>query len=441
MQQSFSRRSFLKTLGLASAAPFVTSGLMAQSPNEVVRHASFGTANQAWSDINELTKYKELQLVAVADVDMNSARQLQRQFPDVKVYQDWRKLLDEQAKSIDSVNVSTPDHMHGPIAMSAMQLGKHVYCQKPLCHDLYEVRKLREYAHNRPLVTQMGIQIHSVGAYRMAAQLVRDGVIGKVKEAHSWCPKPWGDTQPKPQTSDPVPAGFDWDLWLGVCGERPFIGNHYYHPQNWRKRVDFGTGTLGDMGCHIFDPIFTALGLTAPISVRSEGAPPTADNWQVATTMHYVFPGTPYTAGRKFDLTWYDGGATVPKEVLALIEGDEAPGTGSILIGTEGVMVIPHIARPQLYPDKKFKDFKFPGVHSGDHYGEFVEACRGLCLTSAGFDYAGPLAEAVLLGTVACRFPKTTLKWDAANLRFNEAAANRYIRRGYRSGWEVSGLK
>src|SRR6266446_6607018 len=201
-RSSFTRRGFLKTLGGAAlAAPFVTRGLMAQSPNSVVRHASFGAASMAWSDINELTKYKELQLVAVAEVDMNRTVELKKKFPDVKIYQDWRKLLDQEAKNIDSVNVSVPDHMHAPIAMSAMQLGKHVYGQKPLAHDLYEVRKLTEFARKKHLVTQMGIQIHAVGHYRLASRLVQDRVIGKIKEVHSWCPKSWGDASPRPASS------------------------------------------------------------------------------------------------------------------------------------------------------------------------------------------------------------------------------------------------
>src|SRR5690242_15034226 len=182
-----SRRSFLKTLGAASfAAPFVTSGLMAQSPNSIVRHASFGAAGQAGSDIHELTKFNDLKLIAVAEVDLNRTTQLKQRFPDVKIYQDWRKLLDEEAKNIDSVNVSLPDHMHAPAAMSAMQLGKHVYCQKPLTHDVYETRRLAQFAHEKGLVTQMGIQIHAHMHYRLAVQLIRDGVIGKVKEVHSW---------------------------------------------------------------------------------------------------------------------------------------------------------------------------------------------------------------------------------------------------------------
>src|SRR5437764_345755 len=254
------RRSFLKTLGASAlAAPFITRGLMAQSPNSVLRHASFGAAGMAGYDITELTKFPQLHLVAVAEVDLNRTVELKKKFPDVKVYQDWRQLLEKEAKNIDSVNVSTPDHMHAPIGMSAMQLGKHVYGQKPLAHDLYEVRKLSEFARQKGLVTQMGIQIHSVGHYRMASRLIQSGVIGKIKEVHSWCPKSWGDPAPRPEITGPVPENFDWNLWLGVCADRPYIAGEYYHPANWRKRLDFGTGTIGDMGCHIFDPVFDSL--------------------------------------------------------------------------------------------------------------------------------------------------------------------------------------
>src|SRR5215204_1522751 len=223
---NFSRRSFLKTLGAAAiGAPFVTRGLRAQSPNGMLRHASFGSAGMALADITELTKFKEVQLVAVAEVDLQRTAELKKKFPDIKVYQDWRKLLDEEGKNIDSVNVSVPDHMHAPIAMSAMQLGKHVYCQKPLAHDLYEARQLTQFARrSKKLVTQMGIQIHAVNHYRLASLLVQKGTIGKIKEVHSWCPKSWGDPSPRPDSSDPVPSGFDWNLWLGVCAERPYIG-------------------------------------------------------------------------------------------------------------------------------------------------------------------------------------------------------------------------
>lgn len=437
----FSRRSFLKTLAAgAAAAPWVTSGLMAQSPNSVVRHASFGANGMALSDITELTKFKELKLVAVAEVDLNRTAEVKKLCPDVKVYQDWRELLEKEAANIDSVNVSVPDHMHAPIGMSAMQLGKHLYGQKPLAHDLYEVRRLRNFAHETGLVTQMGIQIHADHSYRLATLLIQDGVIGKVKEVHSWCPKSWGDTAPRPDRSDPVPPSLDWNLWLGVCSERPYIGDAYYHPVNWRKRLDFGTGTFGDMGCHIFDPVFDSLRLGAPITVRSEGPAPNQWNWAMNSEIHYTFAGTKYTDGRTLNVSWYDGTSAPPKHVLDMLEGDQRPDTGSIFVGTEGVLVLPHWSRPLLYPDKKFQGFKFPHVPQGDHWGEFVEACRGLCRTSAHFGYAGPLTEAVLLGGIASRFPKTTLKWDSAALKFNESDANRFIRRNYRNGWAIKGL-
>jgi len=345
----------------------------------------------AGSDIRALTGCKQVQLVAVADVDLGRAAKLKQSFPDIRVYQDWRKLLDAEAQNIDSVNVSTPDHMHASIGMSAMQLGKHVYGQKPLAHDLYEVRKMTEFARAHHVVTQMGIQIHSEAPYRLAPLLVQNGVIGKVKETHSWCPKSWGDTASCPDHTDPVPEDFNWDLWLGVSAKRPFIGKGYYHPAQWRSRLDFGTGTFGDMGCHLFDPIFTALGLGAPISVRSEGPAPNQCNWALDSRIHYVFPGTPFTAGNTISAHWYDGAQKAPAEVRALLEGDEPPNTGSILVGTDGVLVLPHWSRPLLYPDKKFAGFKFPQVTSGDHWAEFARACTGQGKTSAPFSYAGPL--------------------------------------------------
>ena len=441
INRSFTRRSFLKTLGtVAASAPFVTRGLLAQSPNSVLRHASFGASGQAWSDLREIGKFQQVRVVAVAEVDLNRTVELKKQFPEATIYQDWRQLLDKESKNIDSVNVSTPDHMHAVMGVSAMQLGKHVYGEKPLAHDLYEVRKLTEFSRRKGLVTQMGIQIHATSAYRMASILVQNGSIGKIKEVHSWCPKSWGDATARPDKNDPVPQGFVWDLWLGVCAPRPFIGNGYYHPATWRKRLDFGTGTFGDMGCHIFDPVFDSIGLTAPISIRSEGVAPNQWNWATDSRIHYVFPGTKYTAESTLNVTWYDGTSRPPAEIIALLEGDELPAIGSIFVGTEGVMVLPHIARPLLYPDKKFKDFKYPEIISGDHYGEFVEACRGNGKTMASFSYAGPLTEAVLLGGVASRFPKTTLNWNAAKLKFAEGEANQFIRRGYRRGWTVKGL-
>ena len=438
---SFSRRSFLKTLGAAAlTAPFVTSDLIAKPPSGILQHASFGAAGMAWEDIRQLARSKRLRLVAVAEVDLKRTEQLRRLFPRTVIYQDWRELLDRHGKSIDSVNVSTPDHMHAPMAMSAMQLGKNVYCQKPLTHDLDEARKLTEFARQKGLVTQMGIQIHSTSFYRMAVLLVQAGAIGRIKEVHSWCGTAWGDKTPRPEASDRVSPGFDWNLWLGVCAARPFIGKEYYHPVNWRKRLDFGTGSFGDMGCHILDPVFSALELTAPLTVRSEGSAPNEWNWPVDDHVQYVFPGTAFTAEKTIPVHWYDGAQKPPQEIRALLEGDELPGTASIFVGTQGSLVLPHVARPMLYPDKKFKDLKFPDVKEQDHWARYVEACLGGTPTTAGFNYSGPLAETVLLGTVALRFPQTTLNWNAAQLSFSENAANQFIRRQYRSGWGVKGL-
>ena len=437
----FTRRSFLKKFATAAlAAPFITRGLFAQSPNSVLRHASFGVGGMGWVDLTKLAEHPRFKLVAFCDVDSAQAERALKQFPEARHYRDWRELLHQESKNIDSVNVATPDHMHAPIAVSAMLLGKNVYGQKPLAHDLYEVRHMTEIAHKKHLVTQMGIQIHSSLGYRLGVQVVQRGVIGKIKEVHSWCPKSWGDLSPKPHRVDPVPENFDWNLWLGVCSERPFIGDNYYHPGNWRKRLDFGTGTFGDMGCHIFDPVFKSLELAAPISVRSEGQAPNEWNWALDSKIHYQFTGTQFTAEKILPVTWYDGASKPPPDIISLLEQDELPDSGSIFVGTEGVMVLPHIARPELYPDAKFRDYKYPEVEGVNHWKSFVEACLGEGKTSAHFGYAGPLTEAVLLGGVASRFPQTTLEWNAHKLKFNLREANQYVRRRYRNGWSVHGL-
>lgn len=436
-----SRRDFLKRVGLVGLTmPYVARYSWAASPNDLLQHASFGASGMAAADIESITRQPKVRFVAVADVDLPRANELKKKFPELKVYQDWRQLLDKE-KGIDSVNVSTPDHMHGPIGMSAMELGKHMYGQKPLTHDIYETRQLTLQARRRKLVTQMGIQIHSAAEYRLAVRLIQDLAIGKVREVHTWSGKKWGDMTPRPDKADPVPAGFDWDLWLGVTAARPFIGNGYYHPGNWRKRLDFGTGTFGDMGCHIYDPVFKALDLTAPLSVRSEGPPPNEWNWSVDAVIHYVFPGTRFSEGNTVNVTWYDGDQRPPKDVQALIGDQAVPDQGSIFIGAKGVMLLPHIGPPQLLPEKQFEGFPVPKVPGEDHWKQWVEACRGSGTPSANFDYAGPLTEAVLLGGVATHFPKTTLEWDAAKVKFkNVAEANKYVRRKYRKGWEVKGL-
>ncbi len=437
----YSRRSFLKTVGTAAiAAPFITRNLLAAPPSMRLRHASFGAAGMAWSDITQIAKCPNVDIVAICDVDLNRMGEAKKQFPNARYYQDWRELLDKEQNNIDSVNVSTPDHMHAPIAVSSMQLGKHIYGQKPLAHEIYEVRRMTDIARQKKVVTQMGIQIHSDAYYRLAVQLVHDGVLGKIKEVHSWCNKSWGDTTARPDRVDAIPVNFAWFLWLGVCADRPFIGEEYYHPSNWRKRLDFGTGTLGDMGCHIFDPVFESVGIHAPVAIRSEGTPPNQWNWSLNGKVIYTFPGNRRTAGKTIDVTWYDGTSKPSPEVIALLEGDEFPDAGSIFIGTKGTMLLPHYSLATLYPKATFKDFKMPHVAGLKHWSQFVEACRGNDKTQANFDYAGPLTETILLGNIAARFPHTTLKWNSRKMKFAQAEANQYLRREYRHGWEVKGL-
>jgi predicted dehydrogenase len=379
-----------------------------------------------------------VRLVAVADVDLARAAEVRRRFPNARIYQDWRQLLDRE-RELNSANVSTPDHMHAPITMRLLQRGVHVYTQKPLTQTLYEARQLTRTARARRLVTQMGIQIHSHEVHRTVVRLIQDGAIGRVREVHSWSNKTWGDRNPRPDRRDRVPEQLSWDGWLGVAADRPFISG-YYHPSEWRKRLDFGTGTFGDMGCHILDPVFTALALTAPRSVRSEGGAPNADSWGLDARVRYIFPRTRYTADT-LTLHWYDGSARPPAAATAALGRRALSDQGSIYLGADGVLYSPYIAAPVLLPSERFRDYRMPRPGAEDHYRQFVEACRGNGRTSTPFDYSGPLTEAVLLGCLSTRFPRTTLEWDAANVRItNSREADAFVRRRYRRGWEVEGL-
>lgn len=433
------RRDVLKGLGAAALGAPMVLRAHAAAPSETVRHASFGASGMAMSDIKSLTASKNLQLVAVAEVDEGRLAEVKKLFPDVKIYDDWRVLLDKE-KSLNSVNVSTPDHMHAPIAMSAMQRGLHVYGQKPLTQTIYEARQLAKVAAEKKLITQMGIQVHSSDVHRTVVATIHDGPIGKVKQVHSWSGKHWGDTKNRPDKTDPVPKGLAWDLWLGVAGERPFIGNNYYHPGNWRKRLDFGTGTFGDMGCHILDPVFGACGFTSPLSIVADGDGPTDDSWGLSCHVKYVFPATDYAVD-KCELHWYHGNARPDAEVQKLIGNRKLNDQGSIYIGEKGVMYSPYIGPPILLPEEKFADYKKPQPGSQQHYIQFVEAVRGNGKTSAPFSYSGPLTEMVLLGCLATRFPQVPLQFDTATLKVSgHDKAQSFVRKTYRKGWEVEGL-
>jgi predicted dehydrogenase len=440
--KSQSRRSFLKKSAAAGiAAPLFVRNLMSQPPNGRVRHASFGAAGMAGGDLQSIASHPNVQVVCAAEVDTSRIGLLQKLAGGkVTHYQDWRVMLDKEGKNLNSVNVSVPDHMHAAMAMAAMQRGLHVYVQKPLCHDIYEVRRLTEVARERKLISQMGIQIHSAEVYRLGVKLIQDGAIGKVREVHLFSTARYGGGPPRPDRKDPIPASLNWDWWLGVAPACNYLAG-YYHPFEWRRRLDFGTGSLGDMGCHIFDPVYEALALTNPTSVRSEGAAPAGHNWAVDSTVRYVFPGTRYTDGSTVRLTWYDGNQRPGADVQALLGTHKIPNQGSIFIGTKGTMLMPHVARPVLFPVNDFRDFQYPKVEGTNHYHQWVNAILGKGRTTTPFDYSGPLTETVLLGGLATRFPKTTLEWDAAKLTIrNSEDATRFVRRTYRKGWEVNGL-
>ncbi|MEI7684537.1 MAG: Gfo/Idh/MocA family oxidoreductase [Planctomycetota bacterium] len=437
IHSNMTRRTALKA-AIGFAAPFVFRKHLHAKPSETVLHASFGASNMALNDINRLAASPNLRLVAVADVDLSRTAEVRRLFPNARIYQDWRELLDRE-RDINSASIATPDHMHGPITMSCLRRGLNVYTEKPLTHTIHEARQLTRAAAERRVVTQMGIQIHSHAVHRTVVATIQANAIGKVREVHSWSSRSWGDSSLRPNRTDPVPAQLNWDHWLGVAAERPYIEG-YYHPFVWRNRVDFGGGTLGDMGCHILDPVFSSLGLTAPRTVRSLGAAPNADSWALNSRVVYTFPGTQYT-DNTLTLHWYDGNAERPASLRAQIGDRPFSEQGSIYIGENGVLFSPYVNPLSLYPVDRFRDFRIPQMEQQNHYLQYVEAIRGNGRAAAPFSYSGPLTETVLLGVLATRFPNQNLNWDAANLRFTDnEMATRHVRQQPRRGWEIEGL-
>lgn len=443
MLHTTTRRDFVKSLGIAGTAlalpAFSYSRVL--GANDRLRIASVGTGGKGWSDLNGVAASPAVEVAALCDIDHSPAHlgQAAEKYPSARQYADWRRLLDE-ADGVDGVIVSTPDFMHAPIGLAAMQLGKHVFCQKPLTHTVFEARQMQLAAKKNGVVTQMGNQIQSHAAYRTAVQIVHDGLIGKVKEVHSWQggTPGWPRNIERPEGSDPVPDHVHWDLWQGVAPRRPYK-NGLYHPFNWRGWQAYGTGQLGDFGCHILDPVFKSLELAAPTQLVAEAPPIKPETWTDRATVRYQFPGTSRTAGDVINVTWYDAeGARPPREALEHIPASyELPNAGSVLIGEKGALVIPHVAMSKLFPEDAFDEAEVPQVDGVDHYVQWADACRGADKTTSAFDYSGPLTETVLLGTVAIRFPGETINWDAQKLRIpNSDAAQQWLTKPYHPGWE-----
>lgn len=440
MARSFisSRRQFLQhsgsLLAAAAAAPAFVSAAVRRKELHV---AAIGVNGMGWADLSNIGSHAAVKFVGFCDIDTSRFDKADAAYPGVRHWQDYRELLADLGGGLDAVIVSTPDHMHAPVAMAAMRAGKHVYCQKPLTHTVWEARQLRLQAEKSGVTTQMGNQIHSAAEYRLGVRLIREGVIGKVREVHSWVGvqgRQYCNRTDRPAAA-PVPAGVNWDLWLGAAPERPFAPD-VYHPFKWRDWQDFGSGALGDFGCHILDPVFTALGIRHPQRVQATNDGTTSEVWPGPETVVFEFPGTEFTAGT-ITLTWRDGGLKPPRELAGLPEGRELPGGGSLFIGESGTMVLPHVGMPQLYPADKFASFAMPKVQGTSHWHDWVDAVLAGNKTTDGFDYAGPLTETVQLGNVAARLPGQSISWDAAAFRTNLPAADQLLTKSYRGGFEV----
>ena len=445
MNRLTTRRSFLKQsaagASLAFGAPAILS---AKAPSETVRVAGIGVGGKGWTDINGAARHALV--VAYCDIDTGKNRKggygaAAEKWPNAAGYTDFRTLIEKEHKHLDGVTISTPDHMHAPATILAMQHGLAVYTQKPLTRTVHEARALTLAAKKHGVSTQMGNQHHSGVGYRTLVKIIQAGTIGKVKAADTWSNRPiWPQGIDRPKGSDPVPKTVDWNLWLGVAQERPYKAD-VYHPFKWRGWFDFGAGALGDMGCHIIDPVVWALELGSPKTVAYEGPEPKKETFPKTEVLTYQFPGTKFTADDTFTMRWHDGGRKPTSAGTHLPDERGIPSQGCLFIGTEGTLVCGHGGKPKLYPEEKFASAKLPTVDGIDHYGEWIEGIKTGKPAGSNFGYAGPMTETVLLGVIASRVGEGELMWDAENLRFpNSAAATAFVKEDYRRGWEVEGL-
>lgn len=433
-------------------AGFTNSFAKQIPPDAKLRHACIGVGGMGGVDLGQFKSHPRLEIVAICDVDKNHLAEAAKQAPNARQYTDWRELLAKEGDKIDSCNIAVPDHMHAIIAMAAIRAGKNVYCQKPLAHDVAECRALTRAAKKAGVVTQLGTQFAAGMGDRLAVQLLHSGIIGKAQRVILCSNRPGAETYrlagPRPAQGSPVPPELDWDLWIGTAPERPYAPN-IYHPGLWRSWQDFGTGWSGDIGCHIFDAVWKGLGLTAPLSVVANvqdswvNTPARrADTWPQSNHITWVFPGNKKTDGKELTVEWFDGDKYPPADVQKIALADpkvpEYPPESSMVIGTEGALLLPHQSMPILLPRDKFKDAPHTIEKGPSHYHRFVDACLGGTPTESHFEQTGPMAEAIILGTVAVRMPDTILKWNSKRMQItNSSEAQKLLRRVYRKGWEV----
>ncbi|MFP6865350.1 MAG: Gfo/Idh/MocA family oxidoreductase [Roseibacillus sp.] len=444
------RRTFLRTAtGAALAAPAATR---AANLNGKGQHACIGVGGMGWNDFNQFKSHKKTTVVAICDVDSQRLARASKDVPDARTYSDWRELLAAEGDKIDSVNVTVPDHMHFSIAMTAIQAGKHVYCQKPLCHDVAEVRSLTEATLKAGVKTQLGTQAAAGAGDRTFVHWVKSGVIGKIKRVVLCSNRPgaieaYRFVGPRPKDPVTAPDHLNWDLWTGSAPVRPYAPS-IYHPSKWRSWQDFGTGWSGDIGCHVFDATWKALGLTTPKTIIADvqeswkNSPARrGDTWPQSDHITWTFPGTRMTEKDEITVEWFDGLIYPPEDVQALFPGKPYPPESAMVIGTKGALILPNGAMPTLLPGDKFKDVKAPELEPRNHYHHFCDAIHGTAKNESYCAQTGPMTEAILLGTVAIRTPDTLLKWDPKKLAItNNEAAHKLLRRDYRDGWGVAGF-
>ena len=437
LQHKTTRRRFLKH-STALAAAWCVAGhettSQARSPNQKLNIGVIGCGGRGFADLQGCATEN---IVALCDVDEARAAQALAAYPKAKRYHDYRQMLEKQ-RDLDAVVVATPDHHHAPATIMAMKLGKHVYCEKPLTHSVYEARVMRQVARKQKLATQMGNQGHSYDSTRQIVEIVRSGAIGSVRHVHVWTDRPgrfWEQPLDRPSERPPIPRTLQWDLWLGPAPERPY--HPTYVPHNWRAWWDFGTGALGDMGCHVMDAAFWALDLGSPTAIEAQSPnvhSETGPAWEIIT---YEFPARGDQPA--VTMKWYDAGKVPPQE---LADGQPLPHSGSLLIGDEGTMYIPDAwgRKWKLLPEEKFADYKppEPTIHrAGDPYIEWIASCKGGPPALSQFDYSAVLTETVLLGIVAVRVGKR-IEWDAENMKARSAPeAEAFVKREYRKGWTL----
>jgi predicted dehydrogenase len=464
---TFTRRQFLGGAALSTAAFMVVPGSVlglrgATSPNEKLNVAGIGIGGQGRVDLKNLESEN---IVAICDVDRRYAAPVFKSYPNAKQFDDYRKMLDEM-KELDGVVIATPDHHHAFAAMEAIKRGKHVYCEKPLTHSVWEARQLAKAAREAKVATQMGNQGQASTDCRRLSELVWSGIIGPVREVHIWTDRPsnglfnefWPQGVVRPKETPSVPDTIDWDLWIGPAPMRPYHPD--YLPFKWRGWWDFGTGALGDIGCHAMDPVFRAVKLGAPLSVEASSTRVNQETYPVGSMVTYHFPArsdVPQTINTQIrgltgaaaggiemppcKLVWYDGGLRPPRPE-GLPDGVKMDTNGQLLVGDKGF-----ILGTTLFPASAAaaaKEVPSALPRSPGHYQEWVLAAKGGKPAGSNFDFAGPLAEAVLLGNVALRvqlreeLALRALLWNATEFKItNNDEATKFLRPEYRTGWTL----